>query len=113
HVTADRKRWVTTMMDRELGLSPVAPEAARRAGIATGLAYACGAAFPTAPYAIFPAAWAFPMSAAFTAFALFAVGAAKTRVTAIEWWRSGLESLGIGCLAAGATFLAGYLLGAG
>jgi VIT1/CCC1 family predicted Fe2+/Mn2+ transporter len=110
HVTADRKRWVLTMMDRELGLSPVAPEAARKAGLATGFAYALGAAAPTLPYWFAPDAYGFPASIACTAVALFAVGAAKSRVTSIAWWRSGLESLGIGVLAAAATFLAGRLI---
>jgi len=111
HVTADRQRWVQTMMDRELNLAPVAPEAARRSGIATGVAYALGAAMPTLPYAIFPASMAFGFSIAFTAIALFLVGAVKTRVTARAWWRSGLESLAIGVLAASATFGAGWLIG--
>jgi VIT1/CCC1 family predicted Fe2+/Mn2+ transporter len=111
HVTADRKRWVQTMMDRELGLAPVAPDAARRAGLATGLAYALGAAMPTVPYALFARDLAFPLAIVFTALALFGVGAAKTRVTAIAWWRSGLESLIIGMLAASATFFAGHLIG--
>ena len=113
HVTADRQRWVRTMMDRELGLQPVPKSAARRAGLATGLAYAVGAAMPTMPYAIFAATVAFPMSIAFTALALFLVGAAKTRVTEVAWWKAGLESLGIGALAAAATFLAGRLVGGG
>lgn len=112
HVTADRQRWLRTMMDRELGLAPVPEDAARRAGLATGLAYAVGAAMPTLPYALFDAL-AFPMSIAFTGLALFVAGAAKTRVTGGRWWRSGAESLGIGALAAAATFLAGRLVGAG
>jgi VIT1/CCC1 family predicted Fe2+/Mn2+ transporter len=110
HVTADRRRWVKTMMDRELGLAPVAEGAARRAGLATGCAYAVGAAMPTAPYA-FAGALAFPLSIALTALTLFLVGAAKTRVTGARWWKSGLESLGIGALAAAATFLVGRLVG--
>jgi VIT1/CCC1 family predicted Fe2+/Mn2+ transporter len=113
HVTADRKRWVQTMMDRELGLQPVQPGAARRAGVVTGIAYALGAAMPTFPYALVPSGAAFPLSIACTGAALFAVGALKTRVTAIAWWRSGLESLGIGVLAAAATFVAGWLIGGG
>jgi VIT1/CCC1 family predicted Fe2+/Mn2+ transporter len=112
HVTADRERWLRTMMDRELGLAPVAPDAARKAGVATGLAYAAGAAMPTLPY-LAPLSLAFPLSIAATAVALFLVGAAKTRVTAAKWWKSGIESLAIGVLAAGATYLAGRLLGGG
>src|SRR5262249_15301168 len=77
HVTADRRRWVKTMMDRELGLVPIGPDAARRAGLLTGLAYAVGAAMPTLPYALFGPALSFPMSITFTALTLFVVGAAK------------------------------------
>lgn len=113
HVTADRERWIKTMMDRELNLAPIPADAARRAGLATGAAYAVGAAMPTLPYAIFGAGQAFAMSIAFTAVALFVVGAAKTRVTGVAWWKAGLESLSIGALAAAATFLAGRLVGGG
>jgi VIT1/CCC1 family predicted Fe2+/Mn2+ transporter len=110
HVTADRGRWLRTMMDRELGLVEVPPGAAVRSGLATGLAYAAGAAMPTLPY-LAPLWLAFPLSIAATLAALFAVGAAKSRVTAARWWLSGLESLGIGLAAAAATFLAGRLIG--
>jgi predicted membrane protein (TIGR00267 family) len=113
HVTADRQRWVQTMMDRELNLAPISAEAARRSGFATGIAYAVGAAMPTVPYAVFPLSQAFAFSIAFTACALFALGVAKTKVTAVRWWRSGLENLGIGVLAAAATFFAGRLIGGG
>ena len=111
HVTADRRRWITTMMDRELGLAPVEVGAARKAGLATGLAYMFGAAMPTLPYALLTIVHAFPASIALTALALFCVGAAKTRVTSVSWWKSGLESLAIGVLAAAATFAAGTLVG--
>ena len=113
HVTADRERWVQTMMDRELGLSPVPVDAARRAGVATGIAYAFGAAMPTLPYALLGGGSAFPVSIALTLLTLFFVGAAKTRVTGVAWWKAGLESLGIGMLAAAATFLAGRMISGG
>jgi VIT1/CCC1 family predicted Fe2+/Mn2+ transporter len=111
HVTSDRARWLKTMMDRELGLAPIEPGAARKAGLATGIAYAAGAAMPTLPYGLAPLRLAFPLSIGLTALALFGVGAAKSRVTAVPWWRSGLESLGIGLLAAAATFVFGRLVG--
>ena len=111
HVTADRHRWLKTMMDRELGLTPIAADAARRAGVATGIAYALGAAMPTLPYALFSLDRAFPASIGLTLLALFGIGAVKTKVTAKLWWRSGLESLAIGLGAATATYLAGRLVG--
>jgi VIT1/CCC1 family predicted Fe2+/Mn2+ transporter len=111
HVTADRARWVKTMMDRELGLAPIAPGAARQAALATGLAYGLAAAVPTVPYAFLSLGAAFPVSVALTLITLFAVGAAKSRVSVRAWWRSGLESLLVGVLAAGATWIAGSLVG--
>jgi VIT1/CCC1 family predicted Fe2+/Mn2+ transporter len=48
-------------------------------------------------------------SALTTVIVLFAVGAAKTLVTARVWWRSGLESMAIGGAAAAVTFAAGLL----
>lgn len=112
HVTADRARWVAIMMKEELGLdeTPVAPV---HVGIATGLAYALGAAIPTVPYALpISVMLAFRVSIAATLLALFFVGAVKTRATGRTWWRSGLESLLIGTVAGAATFFAGTLVGA-
>jgi len=42
---------------------------------------------------------------------LFFVGAAKTVVTGTKWWRSGLEAMLIGALAASATYLIGGWFG--
>jgi vacuolar iron transporter family protein len=112
HVTAEPRRWVDTMMREELGL-PTQPEgSAVRAGTLTGLAYALGAAFPVLPYALPVAPGpAFAGSIALTLLALFAAGAAKTKVTGRPLFRSGLEALAIGTLAAACTFAAGKLVG--
>src|SRR5947209_16972966 len=65
HVTADPKFWVDTMMTEELGLSVQPAGDALRSGIATGLAYALGAAMPVLPYALpLPVEAAFLTSAA-------------------------------------------------
>lgn len=45
-----------------------------------------------------------------SAVALFALGAAKVLVTERSWFRSGLEMLLVGGLAAGVAYLVGYLL---
>jgi VIT1/CCC1 family predicted Fe2+/Mn2+ transporter len=110
HVTAERERWVETMMRDELGLSldtrsPVV------SGAATGLAYAFGAAMPTLPYAFLSGALAFRWSIALTLATLFVVGAGKTVVTGRSWWRSGGEAVLIGAVAAAVTFVVGRLFG--
>ena len=112
HVTADKKRWIDTMMREELGLPAEVAGSAARSGLFTGLAYALGAACPVLPYALpVTPAHAFLGSIALTLLALFVAGAAKTRVTGRPFWRSGAESMGIGALAAAATYGAGTLLG--
>lgn len=111
HVTADPVFWVDTMMTEELGLTAVPAVAPLRSGLVVALAYAVGAAFPVVPYAL-PLAvqTAFTVSVVATLVALFLAGAAKTRMTGRPWLRSGLETVLVGALAAGATFLAGSLL---
>lgn len=112
HVTADKVRWVDTMMTEELGLTAHPEGAPLRSGLATGLAYAVGAACPVLPYALpVSGALAFRASIAATLAALFLAGAAKTLVTGRPALRSGLETMAIGALAATATWLAGSLIG--
>jgi len=111
HVTADPVFWVDTMMTEELGLSAAPTGAPLRSGLVVAAAYALGAAFPVIPYAL-PVAvpTAFALSVGCTLAALFAAGAAKTRMTGRSWLRSGLETVLVGAIAAAATFLAGRLI---
>jgi len=46
----------------------------------------------------------------FTAITLFTLGAVKTRITRKNWFTSGLEMLIVGGIAAGVSYLIGYLL---
>jgi VIT1/CCC1 family predicted Fe2+/Mn2+ transporter len=111
HITADPRFWVDTMMTEELGLTALPAGSPLRSGAMTGLAYALGAAMPVIPYALpLEVGTAFAASVTLTLAALFAVGATKTAMTGRPWLRSGLESCGIGALAAGATFAAGRLI---
>src|SRR5207237_1324811 len=86
HVTADPVFWVDTMMTEELGLSAAPTGAPLRSGLVVATAYALGAAFPVIPYALpFAVPTAFAVSVGCTLAALFAAGAAKTRMTGRSW----------------------------
>ena len=111
-VTGERERWIDTMMRDELGLSLDVHRSPGVSGLATGLAYAFGAAMPSVPYAAFAPRTALRASVCLTLGTLFFVGAAKTVVTGRSWWRAGVEATIIGALAAAATFAAGWLLAA-
>ena len=114
HVTADPVFWVDTMMTEELGLSISPDQTPLRSGLVVALAYALGATFPVLPYALpISVGAAFTLSIALTLGALFVAGALKTTMTGRPWLKSGIESVGIGALAAAATFAAGKLIALG
>jgi VIT1/CCC1 family predicted Fe2+/Mn2+ transporter len=55
--------------------------------------------------------WAFQASVAATGVAFYVVGASRTLVTDLAWYRAGAEMFGIGMLAAGVAYAAGAFLG--
>lgn len=110
----NKDRWVDTMMVHELGLLPDERTPSRSAMATLGsfiaagsvplLAYLAGLFLPITPQTAFVA------SLVLSAAALFGLGAAKVLVTERDWFRSGLEMLLVGGLAAGVAYLVGYLL---
>jgi predicted membrane protein (TIGR00267 family) len=111
HITADPERWNDVMMREELGLHHEHLEIPHRSALRVGISYLIGAAVPIVPYTIFAPSAAIIVSAGLTITALFTVGALKTIFTARSWWRSGLESLGVGVAAAAVTYGAGSMFG--
>jgi vacuolar iron transporter family protein len=109
HITADPTRWRDVMMREELGFGADVGEPPSHSAILVGGSYMLGAAVPLAPYLFIAPPAGILASAVATVAVLFVVGAAKTFVTNRPWWRSGLESLGIGIAAALVTYGAGRL----
>lgn len=113
-VTADRKVWVDTMMLEELGLLE-AKNSPLRKGITTFVAFVVVGFIPLAPYALSYVvepvkAFAYELSLALTFATFFLVGSAKIYVTGKNWFKSGLETLVIGGIAAGLAYAVGYFL---
>ena len=113
-ITADHDLWVTTMLGEELGLGGVEPNPLR-AGATTLLAFVAIGSFPLAAFvfdAVTPGGLehAFAWSAVMTAAAFFAVGSLKARFVEQAWWRSGLETLAIGGVAAVLAYAAGAFI---
>ena len=110
HITAEPDRWSNVMMREELGFTGEF-DPPMGSGVTVGLSYLFGATIPVLPYLFLGPGVGTAASALITALALFAVGSAKTVITARSWWRSGLESMATGVAAAAVTYTAGRFLG--
>jgi VIT1/CCC1 family predicted Fe2+/Mn2+ transporter len=113
-ITSDPDVWRDTMMTEELGFGPTEPNE-YRAALATLTAFLVVGFLPLVAFvydAIAPGdvANAFTWSAVMTGIAFFVVGAMKSRFVDQAWWRSALETLAIGGLAATLAYVAGVLL---
>jgi len=113
-LTRDKERWVDAMMIDELGLLKDEGNPLFN-GLATLLAFVVAGSVPLLVYLAglvvpIPPQVAFPVSLALSGLALFGLGAAKVRVTHLNPFRSGLEMLLVGGLAAGVAYAVGALL---
>ncbi|MGI8632987.1 MAG: VIT1/CCC1 transporter family protein [Solirubrobacterales bacterium] len=113
-VTADRERWLQTMLSEEHGFaaevkSPV------RASVTTFFAFVALGSLPLIVYVLQAATGVqvpvpFAVSAVMTVAAFFAVGTLKARFVDQRWWRAGAETLALGGGAAVLAYLVGILL---
>jgi VIT1/CCC1 family predicted Fe2+/Mn2+ transporter len=102
---------IDTLAREELGLDPSALGSPWTAAASSFVAFACGAAIPVIPYLITTGSAAFIASAIACAASLFMVGGLISLFTGRNFFFSGFRMLGIGAIAAGATYGIGKLLG--
>jgi vacuolar iron transporter family protein len=108
-VSADEERWIRFMLTEELGL-PSHVRSAVVAGLSTFTAFVICGFVPLIPF-ILSIPNAFEISLAATLAVFFAIGSARSRWLIISWWRAGLETLGIGSVAAALAYVAGVVIG--
>jgi vacuolar iron transporter family protein len=103
-ITADRERWIDTMLQDEYGLSLKGGHPLIAGSVTFGAFILAGAL----PLVAFLINWAWPgaitqpflASAGLTLVAFFAIGAAKSRYVRQSWYRGGLETVAVGGVAA-------------
>ena len=113
-ITSDRELWAQTMMSEELGFGSTEPNE-YRAALSTLAAFITIGFLPLLIYvydliAAGDVTRLFLWSAVLTGLAFAIVGGMKARFTDQSWWRSALETLAIGGLAAALAYGAGTLL---
>jgi VIT1/CCC1 family predicted Fe2+/Mn2+ transporter len=100
------KAWVDFMMRFELGLEQPDPRRALASALTIASAYVAGGLIPLGPYFFASSAKAgLLLSVAVTLMALMLFGYVKGRFTGAGRWRSALQTVLIGGLAAGAAFV--------
>jgi vacuolar iron transporter family protein len=105
-ITANRDRWVRTMLRDEYGL-PVAVRSPWWAAGSTFLAFVLCGAVPLVPF-IFNLQNAFWVDGAATGFVFVLIGALKSQWSIRPWWWSAVETLAVG----GAAVTVAYGIGA-
>lgn len=107
-VTANRKRWVRTMLTEEYGL-PNEVRSSWVAALSTFTAFLVCGMVPLLPY-LLKIPNALEVSTVMTGTVFFAIGSAKSKWSTVPWWRSGLTTLFIGAIAATLAYAAGRVL---
>jgi VIT1/CCC1 family predicted Fe2+/Mn2+ transporter len=113
-ITADRERWLDTMLTEELGYARDGGSPLRAAAVT----FAAFVTLGSLPLLVFvfqslsgvDVALPFTWSAILAGIAFFAVGTLKARFVDQVWWRAGIETLLIGGAAALLAYLVGVLL---
>ncbi|MDX2483015.1 MAG: VIT1/CCC1 transporter family protein [Pseudodonghicola sp.] len=106
-ICSDRENWITLMMEGEYGLATVDPHP-MRAALSTFGAFLLAGMVPLMPF-VLGVEGAFTLSIWMTAAVFFAIGALKSRWSLSPWWRSGLETLAIGGVAATLAYVVGSM----
>jgi len=107
-VTADRKRWVQTMLTEEYGL-PYAVRSAWIAAFSTFSSFLVCGLVPLLPF-VFRLPNAFTLSLGMTGAVFFVIGSVKSKWSTASWFKSGLLTLAVGAIAAGLAYGVGVAL---
>ncbi|MEK7066653.1 MAG: VIT1/CCC1 transporter family protein, partial [Patescibacteria group bacterium] len=111
NITADKKTWVNFMMREELGIMEDDVKTPITHGLVTMGAFVVAGFLPLVPYVFgVPIESQFTISIIATVVSLFMVGSLRTLVTGGSWFKSGLQMLLVGGLAATSAYLVGGIV---
>jgi predicted membrane protein (TIGR00267 family) len=108
-ITANRERWLDTMMEEELHLQPVQTPQILRSAVVITIATLIGHLIPLLPFVWLPRAAALVTAVVLSAGVLFGVGVYSSVTLVGDWRKNGLKMVAIGLGAAAVGFLIGHL----
>jgi VIT1/CCC1 family predicted Fe2+/Mn2+ transporter len=107
-ITANRERWVRTMLMDEYGL-PHEIRSPWIAAISTFTAFLICGLVPLFPY-LLGMRESLTVSVVLTGMVFVAIGSIKSRWSTTPWWQSGLTTLLVGAVAASLAYVTGVIL---
>ncbi len=108
-IASNKKALLEFMIKEELGISKDIMYRPQRAALFMGVSFLAVSAIPISPYVFLEPLKAIRLAVPATAVALFLIGAVKTKITGVNWQKSGIEMLVVGTVASTAAYLAGHL----
>jgi predicted membrane protein (TIGR00267 family) len=108
-ITSNREAWVSTMMDEELHLQPVAQQSLIQSAVIVTVATLIGHLVPIVPFMFVPRTPAIVLAIVLSAITLFGVGVYSAKTLVGDWRKSGLQMVMIGLGAAALGFFIGRL----
>lgn len=108
-ITTNKEAWINYMLLEEYGVS-TSGKKPLHAGVATFFAFMVCGLVPLFPF-ILGTENAFTVASLATGVVFFLVGTLKGKWSVAPWWKSGLETLAIGTVAAVIAYLVGNYIG--
>src|SRR3989442_3014629 len=103
-ITSNRETWVSTMMNEELHLQPVAQRSLVQSAVIVTVATLIGHLIPIVPFMVVARTPAIITAIALSAVTLFAVGVYSAKTLVGDWRKSGIQMVAIGLGAAALGF---------
>ena len=111
-ITANRGKWVDTILEEERHLQPVSTKDVIRSSVVITVATLMGHLIPLSPFLFLARTPALVLAIALSALVLFGVGAYQAITRVGSWWRQGPRMVLIGLGAAALGFAIGSLFNA-
>jgi predicted membrane protein (TIGR00267 family) len=108
-VTANRDKWVETILEEERHLQPVSNQDIMRSSVIITLATLIGHLIPLLPFVFLARSTALVLAVILSGVVLFGVGTYQALTRVGSWWRQGTRMILIGLGAAALGFAIGHL----